>query len=65
MSGRGHRGRPRRVIPAVHERPAVPLRDEHVVGSTTASMNQLPTAGQVGPSKPPEGAQVSGLFMAE
>ena len=39
MSGRGRRGRPRRVIPAVHERPVVPERDEHVVGSTTASMN--------------------------
>ena len=39
MSGRGRRGLPRRVIPAVHERPAVPVRDERVVGSTTASMN--------------------------
>ena len=39
MSGRGRKGRPRRVIPAVSERPAVPERDEHVVGSTTASMN--------------------------
>ena len=35
MSGRGRRGRPRRVIPAIHERPAVPVRDEHVVGSVT------------------------------
>ena len=65
MSGRGRRGHPRRVILAVHERPAVPVRDEHVVGSTTASMNQPPAAGQAGPSRPPEGAQVPGLFMAE
>ena len=64
MSGRGRRGRPRRVIPAVSERPEVPMRDEHVVGSTTASMNQ-PPAGQAGPSAPPEGAQVPGLFTAE
>ena len=41
------------------------MRDEHVVGSTTASMNQPPTAGQAGPSRPSEGAQVPGLFMAE
>ena len=65
MSRRGRRGRPRRVIPAVSERPVVPERDEHVVGSTTASMNQPPAAGPVGPSRPPEGAQVSGLFTAE
>ena len=39
MSGRGRRGRPRRVIPEAPERPTVPERDEHVVGSTTASMN--------------------------
>ena len=61
MSGRGRRGLPRRVIPTVHEHPAVPVRDEHVVGSTTASMNQPPAAGQAGPSRPPEGAQVLGL----
>ena len=60
MSGRGRRGRPRRVIPAVSDRPAVPERDEHVVGSTTASMNHPPTVGQAGPSGPPEGAQVPG-----
>ena len=42
MSGRGRRGRPRRVIPAVPERPAVPVRDEHVVGSTTIYVNQPP-----------------------
>ena len=65
MSGRGRRGRPRRVIPAISELPAVPERDEHIVGSPTASMNQPPTAGQAGPSRPPEGAQVPGLFTAE
>ena len=65
MLGRGRRGRPRRVIPAVPERPAVPVRDEHVVGSTTASMNQPPAVGQAGPSRPPEGAQVPGLFTAK
>ena len=56
MSGRGRRGRPRRVIPAVPERSAVPERDEHVVGSTTASMNQPLAVGQAGPSGPPESA---------
>ena len=56
MSGRGRRGRPKRVIRAVPERSAVPVRDEHVVGSTTASMNQPPATGQAGPSGPPEGA---------
>ena len=65
MSGRGRRCRPKRVIPAVHERPAILVRDEHVVGSTTASMNQPPAAGQARPSRPPEGAQVPGLFMVE
>ena len=65
MSGRGRRGRPRRVIPVVPERPTVPVRDEHVVGSTTASMNQPPAAGQARPSRPPEGAQVPGLFTVE
>ena len=65
MSGRGRRGRPRRVISAVHELPAVLMRDEHVVGSTTASMNQPPAASQAGPSRLPEGAQVPGLFTAE
>ena len=64
MSGRGRRGRPRRVIPAVPERPAIPVSDENVVDSTTASMNQPPTPGQAGPSRPPKGAQVPGLFMA-
>ena len=65
MLGRGRRGRPKRVIPAVSERPTVPRRDEHVVGSTIASINQPPAAGQAGPSRPPEGAQVPGLFTAE
>ena len=65
MSGRGHRGRPRRVIPVVPERPVVPVRDEHVVGSITASMNQPPIVGQAEPSRPPEGAQVPGLFTAK
>ena len=46
MSGREHRGRPRRVIPEALERPTVPERDEHVVSSTTASMNQPPAVGQ-------------------
>ena len=61
MSGRGS---PRRVIPEAPERPEIPVRDEHVVGSTTASMNQPPATGQAGPSGPPEGAQVPGLFTA-
>ena len=56
MSGRGRRGRPRRVILEAAKRPEIPVRDEHVVGSTTASMNQPPAAGQAGPSGPPEGA---------
>ena len=58
MSGRGRRGHPMRVILAVPKRLVVPVRDEHVVGSPTASMNQPPAAGQAGPSRPPEGAQV-------
>ena len=65
MSGRGRIGRLRRVITEVPESPAVPVRDEHVVGSTTTSMNQPPAAGQAGPFRPPEGAQVPGLFVAE
>ena len=65
MSSRGRRGRPRRVIPEVPEHPAVPVRDEHVVSSTTASMNQPPAVGQAGPSGPPEGAQVPGLFTVK
>ena len=65
MSGRGRRGCPRRVVPAVSDRPTILERDEQVVGSTTASMNQPPVAGQAGPSEPPEDAQVPGLFTAE
>ena len=65
MSRRGRRGRPRRVVPAVSERLDLPARDEHVVGSTTASMNQPPVAGQAGPSAPLEVAQFPGLFTAE
>ena len=65
MSGRGCRGRPRRVIPEAFERPEVPERDEHVVGSTTTSKNQPPAAGQARPSWPPEGALVLGLFTTE
>ena len=65
MSCRGHRGRPRRVIPEAFERPAVLEGVEHVVGSSTASMNQPPVAGQAGPSGPPEGAPVPGLFTTE
>ena len=64
MSRRGRRGRPRRVSSAAPEPPAVLVRDEHVVGSTTASMNKPPAAGQAGPFGPPEGAQVPGLFTA-
>ena len=47
------------------ERPVVPERDEHVVGSTTASMNHPSATCQARPSGPQEGAQVSGLFTAE
>ena len=65
MSGRGRRGHPRRVILVVPERPVVPVRDEHVVGSTTASMTQPPAIGQAGLSGLLEGAQVLGLFTAE
>ena len=65
MLGRGRRGRPRRVIPVVPERPVVLVRDEHVVGSTTVYMNQPLAAGRAGPSGPPEGAQVPGLFTVE
>ena len=65
MSERGRKGRPRRVIPEAPERPTVPERDEHVVGSTTSSMNQPPATGQAGPFGPPEGAQVPRLFTVE
>ena len=65
LSGRGCRGHPRIVIPEAFDHPAVPKRDEHVVGSTTASMNQPPAAGQAGPSVPPERAPVPGWFTVE
>ena len=65
MSGKGRRGRPRRVIPEVFEHPVVPKKDAHVVSSTTASMNQPLATGQAGPSGPLEGARVPGLFTAE
>ena len=65
MSGRGRKGHPRRVIPAVSKRLEVPERDEHVVGFTTASMNQPPAAGQARPFGPLEGAHVPGLFTVE
>ena len=65
MPGRGYRGRPRRAIPEGSERTAVPEEVEHVVGSTTTSMNQPPAVGQDGPSRPPEGAQVLGMFTIE
>ena len=65
MSSRGRRGHPRRVIPEAPEHPTVPERDEHVVGSTTTSMNLPPAVGQAGPSGPLEGAQVPGLFTVE
>ena len=65
MSGKGRLGRPRRAIPEAFERAVVPKGVEHAVGSTTASMNQPPMAGRAGPSRPPEGAQVSEMFAAK
>ena len=65
ISGRGRRGRPRRAILEAFECPVVPKRVEHAVGSTTASMNQPPAAGQAGPSEPPKGAPVPGWFTVE
>ena len=65
MSGRGRRGRPRRAIPEAFERVIVPEGVEHAVGSTTAAMNQPLVASRAGPSRPPEGAQVSGMFDAK
>ena len=56
MSGIGRRGRPRRAITEASERTTVPDGVEHAVCSSTASMNQPPTAGQARPSGPPEGA---------
>ena len=65
MSGRGRRGRPGRAILEAFECAVVPEGVEHAVGSTTASMNQPPAAGQARPYGPPEGTQVPGLFTAE
>ena len=56
---------PRRAIPEAFECPVVPKRVEHVVGSTTASMNQPLTTSQAGPSEPPEGAPFPGWFTVE
>ena len=56
MSGRGRRGRPGGAILEASKRAAIPEGVEHVVGYTTASMNQPLTAGQAEPSRPPEGA---------
>ena len=53
------------VIPEAFERPVVLEGVEHAVGSSTISMNQPPTVGQAGPSRPPKGAQVLGLFTTE
>ena len=64
MLGRGRIGHPRRVITEVSKRPAVHERDEHIVGSTTASMNQPPAVGQARPSGPPEGAQVARIVYS-
>ena len=57
MSGRGRRGRPRRAIPEASERTIVPEGVEHMVGSTTAPVNQPLEAGQAGSSGP------SGTFL--
>ena len=65
MSGRGRRGHPWRAIVEAFECPTTPKGVEHLIGSSTASMNQPPAAGQVGPSGPPKGAQVPGLFTTE
>ena len=61
MFGRGRRGQSRTSAPeAPPERYA-----EQTLRSEDASMNQPPATGQAGPSRPPEGAQVPGLFTAE
>ena len=61
MSGRGHIGQSRTSAPEVPPERYV----EHTLRSEDAYMNQPPAAGQAGPSRPPEGAQVPGLFTAE
>ena len=61
MSGRGRRGQSRTSAPeALLERYV-----EHTLRSEDASMNRPPATSQARPSKPPEGAQVPGLFTAE
>ena len=65
MSGRGRRGHPRRAISEAFEHDAIPEGVENAIGSTTASMNQPRAVGQARPSRPPKGAQVSGLFIVE
>ena len=65
MLGRGRRGCPRRAILEAFVRATVLEGVEHAVGYTIVSMNQPPTAGQAGPSGPPEGAQVLGLFTTK
>ena len=61
MSRRGCRGQSRTSAPEA------PLERyvEHTLRSEDAFMNQPPAVGQAGPSRPPEGAQVQGLFTAE
>ena len=61
MSGRGRRGQSRTSAPEAPTKRYV----EHTLRSEDATMNQPPSAGQAGPSRPPEGAQVPGLFTAE
>ena len=61
MSGRGRRGQSRTSAPEAPPERYV----EHTLRSEDASMNQPPIAGQSGPSRPPEGAQVPGFFTAE
>ena len=61
MSGRGRRGQSRTsALEAPPERYV-----EHTLRSEDASMNQPLAAGQDGPSRPQEGAQVPGLFTAK
>ena len=61
MYGRGCRGQSRSSAPEAPQERYV----DHTLRSEDASMNQPPEAGQAGPSRPPEGAQVLGLFTTE
>ena len=61
MSGRGRRGQSRTSAPKAPPERYV----EHTLRSEDASMNQPLETGQAGPSRPLEGAQVSGLFTTE